>query len=101
MKKWTRRAFIGAGVLAGGTLVLGIAIRPGNRVSKVAGLIASEGETVMNIWLKIAPDNTVTAIIPHAEMGQGVHTALAMMLADEMEADWAKVKFEEAPAAKE
>ncbi len=101
MKKWTRRAFIGAGVLAGGTLVLGIAIRPGNRASKVAGLIASGGETVMNIWLKIAPDNTVTAIIPHAEMGQGVHTALAMMLADEMEADWTKVKFEEAPASKE
>jgi isoquinoline 1-oxidoreductase beta subunit len=101
MKKWTRRAFIGAGVLAGGTLVIGIAIRPGNRSSKVAGLIADEGETVMNIWLKIAPDNTVTAIIPHAEMGQGVHTALAMMLADEMDADWSKVKFLEAPADKE
>jgi isoquinoline 1-oxidoreductase subunit beta len=101
MKKWTRRAFIGAGVLAGGTLVLGIAIRPGNRASKIAGIIASKGETVINIWLKIAPDNTVTAIIPHAEMGQGVHTALAMMLADEMEADWTKVKFEEAPAEKE
>ena len=101
MKKWTRRAFIGAGVLAGGTLVIGIAIRPGNRSSKVAGLIASEGETVMNIWLKIAPDNTVTVIIPHAEMGQGVHTALAMMLADEMDADWSKVKFIEAPAEKE
>ncbi len=101
MKKWTRRAFIGAGVLAGGTLVIGIAIRPGNRSSKVAGLIASEGETVMNVWLKIAPDNTVTAIIPHAEMGQGVHTTLAMMLADEMDADWSKVKFQEAPADKE
>lgn len=101
MKKWTRRAFIGAGVLAGGTLVIGIAIRPGDRSSKVAGLIASEGETVMNVWLKIAPDNSVTAIIPHAEMGQGVHTALAMMLADEMDADWSKVKFQEAPADKE
>lgn len=101
MKKWTRRAFIGTGVLASGTLVLGIAIRPGNRASKVAGLIASAEETVMNIWLKIAPDNTITAIIPHAEMGQGIHTALAMMLADEMEADWAKVKIQEAPAEKE
>ena len=101
MKKWTRRAFIGAGVLAGGTLVIGIAIRPGNRTSKVAGLIASGGETALTIWLKIASDNTVTAIIPHAEMGQGVHTALAMMLADEMEADWSKVKFQEAPAEKE
>ncbi len=101
MKKWTRRAFIGAGVVAGGTLVLGIVIRPGNRASKVSGLIAKGGETVMNVWLKIAPDNTVTAIIPHAEMGQGVHTTLAMMLADEMEADWSKVKFEEAPVEKE
>lgn len=101
MKKWTRRAFIGAGVLAGGTLVIGIAIRPGNRSSKVVGLIAKEGETVMNIWLKIAPDNTVTAIIPHAEMGQGVHTTLAMMLADEMDADWSKMEFLEAPADKE
>ncbi|WP_296705321.1 molybdopterin cofactor-binding domain-containing protein [Algoriphagus sp.] len=101
MKKWTRRAFISAGVLAGGTVVIGIAIRPGNRSSKVAGLIAEEGETVMNIWLKISPDNTVTAIIPHAEMGQGVHTTLAMMLADEMDADWSKVKFLEAPADKE
>ncbi|MCU0401876.1 MAG: molybdopterin-dependent oxidoreductase [Algoriphagus sp.] len=101
MKKWTRRAFIGAGLLSGGALVIGVAIRPGNRASEVAGLIAKDGETMMNIWLKIAPDNTVTAIIPHAEMGQGVHTTLAMMLADEMDADWSKVKFEEAPAEKE
>jgi isoquinoline 1-oxidoreductase beta subunit len=101
MKKWTRRAFIGAGVLVGGTVIFGIAIRPGNRASKVAGLIAEKGETVMNIWLKIAPDNTVTAIIPHSEMGQGVHTTLAMMLADEMEVDWSKMKFQEAPADKE
>ncbi|TDQ17012.1 isoquinoline 1-oxidoreductase beta subunit [Algoriphagus boseongensis] len=101
MKKWTRRAFIGAGVLASGAVIIGIAIRPGNRTSKVSGLVAEEGETLMNIWLKISPDNTVTAIIPHAEMGQGVHTTLAMMLADEMDADWSKVKFMEAPADKE
>ncbi len=101
MKKWTRRAFIGAGVLAGGTLVLGIAIRPGNRSSKVADVIAKDGESVLNIWLKIAKDNTVTAIIPHSEMGQGVHTALAMMLAEELDADWSQIRFEEAPAIKE
>lgn len=101
MKKWTRRAFIGTGILASGALVIGVAIRPGNRSSKVAGLIAEEGETVMNIWLKISQDNTVTVIIPHAEMGQGVHTTLAMMLADELDADWSKVKFMEAPADKE
>jgi len=98
MGKWTRRAFISTGVLAGGVLVIGVAIRPGNRAGKVAGLIAEDGETVLNVWLKIAPDNTVTAIVPHAEMGQGVHTTLAMMLADEMDADWSLVRMQEAPA---
>jgi len=101
MGKWTRRAFISAGVLTGGVVVFGIAIRPGNRADKVAGLIAGEGETVFNVWVKIAPDNTVTAIIPHADMGQGVHTTLAMMLADEMDADWDQVEVLEAPANKE
>ncbi|HSD68208.1 MAG TPA: hypothetical protein VLB07_01590, partial [Woeseiaceae bacterium] len=81
MGKWTRRAFITTGVLAGGVLVIGVAIRPGNRSSRVAGLVAGEDETLINIWLKLGADNRVTAIIPHAEMGQGVHTTLAMMLA--------------------
>ena len=98
MGKWTRRAFITAGVLASGAVVIGVAIRPGNRAGKVAALVAGEGETVMNVWVKISPDNTVTAIIPHAEMGQGVHTTLAMMLADEMDADWDNVAMIEAPA---
>jgi len=98
MGKWTRRAFITTGVLAGGAVVIGVAIRPGNRAAKVAALVAGEDETVMNVWVKISPDNTVTAIIPHAEMGQGVHTTLAMMLADEMDADWDKVSMIEAPA---
>lgn len=101
MKKWTRRVFVTTGVLAGGAVIFGIAIRPGNRASKVSRLIAGKDETVLNIWLKISPDNTVTAIIPHAEMGQGVHTTLCMMLADELDADWSKTRFEEAPAHKE
>ncbi|MDH4107778.1 MAG: molybdopterin-dependent oxidoreductase [Gammaproteobacteria bacterium] len=98
MGKWSRRAFVSTGLLAGGVLVVGVAIRPGNRAGKVAALIADDGVTVLNVWLKIAPDNTVTAIVPHAEMGQGVHTTLAMMLADEMDADWSLVRMQEAPA---
>jgi isoquinoline 1-oxidoreductase subunit beta len=101
MGKWTRRAFITSGIIAGSTLAIGVAIRPGNRSTKVAGLIANDNETVLNVWLTLAPDNTVTAIIPHAEMGQGVHTSLAMMLADEMDADWNDVRMLEAPAHKE
>jgi isoquinoline 1-oxidoreductase beta subunit len=98
MGKWSRRAFITAGVAAGGVVVLGVAIRRGDRSGKVAGLVAGDGESVFDVWLKIAPDNTVTAIVPHAEMGQGAHTTLAMMLADELDADWSKVEILEAPA---
>jgi len=70
MGKWTRRAFITTAVLAGGTLAIGIAIRPGDRRSRLAGLVAGKKETLLNVWVKIAPDNTITAIVPHADMGQ-------------------------------
>ena len=101
MGKWTRRAFIGSGLVGGGALVVGVAIRPGNRAGKVTRLVARDGEIVVNAWVKIGTDNTVTAIIPHAEMGQGVHTSLTMMLADEMDADWESVRMLEAPAHEE
>jgi len=101
MGKWTRRAFITTAVLAGGTLAIGIAIRPGDRRSRLAGLVAGKKETLLNVWVKIAPDNTITAIVPHADMGQGVHTTLTMMLADELDADWSSIRMLEAPAHKE
>jgi hypothetical protein len=69
MGKWTRRAFITAGVAAGGVVVFGVAIRRGDRSDKVRGLVAADGESLFDVWLKIAPDNTITAIIPHADMG--------------------------------
>lgn len=99
MNKWSRRGFIGAGVLTGGALVVGVAIRPGNPVDKLRGSVAGgEGEQLVNAWVKIDRDNTVTAIVPHCEMGQGAHTALAQMLADELDADWSKVSVMQAPA---
>ena len=101
MRKWTRRAAITAGALTGGALLVGVAIRPGNRADDVAKWIADDDETVLNVWLKLAADNTVTAIVPHAEMGQGVHTTLAMMLAEELDADWSDVRMMEAPARRE
>lgn len=101
MGKWTRRAFISAGVLTSGVVIFGIAVRPGNRADKVRDLIAKDDDAVFNVWVKIAPDNTVTAILPHAEMGQGVHTTLAMMLAEELDADWDRLEVIEAPAHKE
>ena len=52
MKKWTRRAFIGTGVLVGGAAIFGVAIRPGNKARKVAGLLTKNGETLINLWIK-------------------------------------------------
>jgi isoquinoline 1-oxidoreductase beta subunit len=101
MGKWSRRAFITAGVATGGVAVLGVAIRRGDRSAKVAGLVGEEGDSIFDVWLTISPDNTVTAIVPHAEMGQGAHTTLAMMLADELDADWSRLEILEAPGHKE
>lgn len=98
MGKWTRRAFLTAGVLAGGGLIVGIAIRPGNRTPELAKLMEKGDEVLVNAWVKLLPDNRVTVIVPHVEMGQGAHTALPMMLAEDMDVDWDTVSIEEAPA---
>ncbi len=98
MGKWTRRAVIGSGLLAGGAFAVGVALRPGNPVDSLKPLVAGgEGEELINSWVKIDADNVVTAIVPHTEMGQGVRTSLAQMLADELDADWEKVTVIEAP----
>lgn len=102
MGKWTRRAFIASGTLVGGGLLVGVgvgvAIRPGHRTPELAKLVEAGDEVLVNAWVKILPDNSIKVIVPHSEMGQGVHTALPMMLADEMDADWSTVSMEQAPA---
>jgi len=98
MGKWTRRGFITAGVVGGSALVIGVAIRPGHQAPGLSKYVAGEGESLINAWVKIDTDNKVTAIVPHSEMGQGAQTALAQMLADELDARWEDVSFLEAPA---
>jgi isoquinoline 1-oxidoreductase beta subunit len=98
MGKWTRRAFIGTGTLAGGGLLLGVvgaAMSP-SRHSLVSDDAEDKGE--LNTWIAVTADNLVTVLVPHCEMGQGAQTALAMMAAEEMEADWDLVRIKEAPA---
>src|SRR5258705_8648225 len=51
----------------------------------------------LNAWVTIAADNTITILCPTSEMGQGVLTSLPLMLAEELDADWSKVKCEFAP----
>ncbi|HET9705424.1 MAG TPA: molybdopterin cofactor-binding domain-containing protein [Vicinamibacterales bacterium] len=98
VRKWTRRAFIGAGALTGGGLVLGAgcAIFAPSRHSLRSEDAEALGE--LNTWITVTPDNLVTVLVPHCEMGQGAQTALAMMAAEEMDADWSLVHIKEAPA---
>jgi isoquinoline 1-oxidoreductase beta subunit len=63
-------------------------------------LEAKPGEGVFTPFIKIASDNTVTMVIPRAEMGQGMLTTLAAMIAEELDVELAAVKTEFAPAAK-
>jgi isoquinoline 1-oxidoreductase beta subunit len=98
MRTWTRRAFIGAGTVVGGGLVLGVAgvaFAP-SRLGVISGDGPETGE--LNTWITVTPDNLVTILVPHCEMGQGSQAALAMMAAEEMEADWTLVRVKEAPA---
>ena len=98
MGQWTRRAFIGSGTLVGGGFILGVAgvaLSP-SRHGVVSDGAAGKGE--LNTWITVTPDNLVTILVPHCEMGQGSQTALAMMAAEDMEADWDLVRVKEAPA---
>ena len=86
-KKISRRKFLlGTGAVVGGGLVLGYAALP-NQMDDLAKAHKGAGK-ILSGWIKITPDNQVTVIVPHAEMGQGAHTALPMMAADELDADW-------------
>ena len=51
-----------------------------------------------NAWVRIAPDNQITIIVEKPEIGTGLRTSLPMLVAEELEADWSKIRVEEAPA---
>jgi isoquinoline 1-oxidoreductase beta subunit len=85
----TRRTFLKAGVAAGAALVVEFRFLPP---------ASAQGGLAPNAFVRIAPDNTVTIVAKHLEMGQGAHTGLATIVADELDADWAQVRVEAAPA---
>ena len=91
----SRRAFLITGGLLGGGLTLGYFFTP-NRLAQTA--VSTPEQTWLTSWVSINADNTITVLVPQAEMGQGILTSLPMMLAEEMEADWSLVSVKQAPA---
>src|SRR5450631_4066949 len=93
----TRRGFLKA---AGSVTTVGLTIGfewlgPSRRAAAVA---ASPAVFAPNAFLRIGADGSVTVIAKHVEMGQGAYTGIATVLAEELDADWAQVRVESAPA---
>lgn len=93
-----RRTILLAGLGGLGALVVGWSILPApSRLRGKTPLPVKDGQLALNGWVKIGADDSVTVIVPRCEMGQGVHTGLAMLLAEELDCDWRKVVLEQSP----
>src|SRR5215813_11422162 len=91
-----RRDFLKTSATTGAALVIGFHLSP----SAFAATAAAQGKKPVNpfdAWVRITPDNQVTLILGKSEMGQGIMTALPMILAEELSVDWKQVKVEQAP----
>src|SRR6202035_28426 len=93
---FSRREFLRTGAAGGAALVVGFRLS----ARTLAGQAAEQEKKTPNpfdAWIRIAPDNQVTLIVGKSEMGQGIMTALPMILAEELSLDWKQVQIEQAP----
>jgi isoquinoline 1-oxidoreductase beta subunit len=86
-----RRSFLRVSSLAGGGVLLGLYIKP----PKASAQFGPAAPPLPNNYIKIAPDGTVTIMAKDPEVGQGVKTMLPMLIAEELDADWKRVKIEQ------
>ena len=97
----TRRSFLTAGSALGGGLMIGLLFpRPSGpgRARWRAEAAGRQTTFAPNAWIRIAEDGRTTLVIDKSEMGQGVATALPMLIAEELDVDLGTVKIEESPA---
>ena len=92
----SRRDFLKSAAVVAGAFILGTYVAFPEFVGAQGG--APQGPYDPNLFLKIGTDNIVTVLSKHFEMGQGVTTGLSTMVAEELGADWSRVRFEFAPA---
>jgi isoquinoline 1-oxidoreductase beta subunit len=96
--KISRRFFLFAAAGASGGFVIGPWFAPEFFDDRDSSSTQSK-EFSLNAWLRISPDDVVTLISSQSEMGQGVMTTLPAILAEELGADWSRVKIEFSPVA--
>jgi isoquinoline 1-oxidoreductase beta subunit len=93
----SRRGFLKGSAVLGGGLVVAFAIPAAHRFAVGA---ENQGNVFApNAFLRIGNDNSVTVLLGHSEMGQGIWTGLTMLIAEELDADWSKIRVEHSPAS--
>jgi isoquinoline 1-oxidoreductase beta subunit len=90
-----RREFLKAGAALGGGLLISLYVPEFVSAARAADPAAKP--VALNAFVRIGTDETVTVISNHSEMGQGIYTSLPMLLNEELEADWARVRVESSP----
>ena len=91
----SRRDFLKTGATIGGGLILGFSLPDHLVFGQASG--HSGGSSMLNAFVRISSDETITIIVNHSEMGQGVYTSLPMLVAEELECDWSKIVVEASP----
>lgn len=92
-----RRTWILSALGASGALVVGWGVMPArSRMGSPELMLPEGGEVALNGWIKVATDGTVVLAMPRSEMGQGIHTALSMLVAEEMDLPLAKLRLQQA-----
>ena len=94
----SRRKFIKTTAAAGGGLLVGFYLPAFAKGIKMAGIPAGDNFSP-NAFLRVGKDDSVTVILSHCEMGQGIWTSLSMLIAEELDANWKNMRAEHAPAA--
>src|SRR5271166_3978503 len=89
-QKVNRRTFLQAGAATAGGLLVGFYLPESSRLLAQT----APASTKLNAWVHIATDDTITFFIHKSEMGQGTVTSLSMLLAEELECDWKKIRTE-------
>jgi isoquinoline 1-oxidoreductase subunit beta len=96
-----KRNFLLTAVAAAGALVVGWGVMPPRqRLHGSSPLPVKDGQIALNGWIKLYPDGKVGLIMPRSEMGQGIHTGLAMLVAEELDCTIAQIRLEPTPIDK-